>query len=348
MESVTVAEKPKARSGAAAGSVEHSGSLARGSCIDRYVVIDPLGQGGMGVVYAVYDPKLDRRVAIKLLRVDRGHRAGTERARQRLLREAQALAQLAHPNVVAVYDVGTFGDNVFMAMELVEGRTLRQLLVGGKQPSWRELLTMLIAAGRGLAAAHRAGLIHRDVKPDNIVLGNDGRVRMLDFGLARTADLDHEDEPAGESGESPPAPADLLDSGQRQLRSPLTEQGSVLGTPAYMAPEQEDGRAVDAACDQFSFCVTVYEALYGHLPGKHESSDGAPASARVPAWVRRILVRGMSAPPQERFPSMEALLDALARDPGARRRRLLAAAGFAATVAAATLLFMRAMPTRLC
>jgi serine/threonine protein kinase len=202
-------------------------------------VLDRIGAGGMGVVYAAYDPELDRRVALKLLRPDR---FGSDADRLRLLREAQALARLADPHVVSVYDTGTFGDRVFVAVELVEGETLRQWLGGLRAAprSWREVLARFLPAGRGLAAAHAAGLVHRDFKPENVLLGRDGRVRVADFGLAEAAP-----EPGGKLAALP------------------AEWGLVLGTPAYMAPEQLRGIAVDARSDQFSFCVALFEALYG-------------------------------------------------------------------------------------
>ena len=153
--------------------------LERGRTIDRYVVIEQLGRGGMGVVYRAYDPELDRSVAIKVLRAAR-----TDQARARLLREAQALARLTHPNVVAVHDAGTFGDEVFIATELVDGTTLKAWL-REKPRTRREILAVLVAAGDGLDGAHRAGLVHRDFKPDNVMIGKDGRARVLDFGLAR-------------------------------------------------------------------------------------------------------------------------------------------------------------------
>jgi tetratricopeptide (TPR) repeat protein len=274
-------------------------ALARGAAVGRYLVLDRIGAGGMGVVYAAYDPELDRRVALKLLRPDR---FTGEVDRLRLLREAQALARLADPNVVAVYDAGTFGDRVFVAMELVEGETLRQWLGAGSR-SWREILDRFLPAGRGLAAAHAAGLVHRDFKPENVLLGRDGRVRVVDFGLAEAAP-----EPGGE------------------LATPLAECGLVLGTPAYMAPEQIRGLAADARSDQFSFCVTLYEALYGERPFAGTAPRGAPAGTKVPGWLRAVVLRGLKASPEERYPSMAGLLRDLERDPEAVRRLWLAAA----------------------
>ncbi|HEY3571423.1 MAG TPA: serine/threonine-protein kinase [Thermoanaerobaculia bacterium] len=299
--------------------------LDRGATVGRYVVLDRIGAGGMGVVYAAYDPELDRRVAIKLLRPDR---FSSEGGRLRLLREAQALARLTHPNVVAVHDAGTFGERVFVAMELVEGETLREWLKAGSR-SWREVLDRFLPAGRGLAAAHAAGLVHRDFKPENVLLGRDGRLRVVDFGLAKAlADAAEEPAAAGEAAE---------DSGGA-LVTPLTEWGVVLGTPAYMAPEQLRGIAADARSDQFSFCVALYEALYGERPfagdGPRALAEAvlrgavreAPAGTRVPGWLRAVVLRGLKVSPEERYPTMDDLLRDLEHDPAAVRRRWLAAA----------------------
>ncbi len=279
--------------------------LERGALVGRYVIVGTVGEGGMGVVYAGYDPELDRKVALKVLRPER---AASASARARMLREAQAIARLSHPNVVAVHDAGTFGEQVFLAMEYVEGQTLRGWLLE-KPRSWREIVDLFVLAGQGLAAAHAAGLIHRDFKPDNVLLGKDGRVRVADFGLARPVDMeeDEETETSG-SGGSPS----------------ITAWGMVLGTPSYMAPEQLQGRAADARSDQFSFCVALYEALYGERPFPGEPSEIQPA--RVPAWLRQILLRGLNDAPAARYPSMDDLLRALGKDPAVVRRRWLAAA----------------------
>jgi tetratricopeptide (TPR) repeat protein/tRNA A-37 threonylcarbamoyl transferase component Bud32 len=284
----------------------------RGAAVGRYIMLDRLGGGGMGVVYAAYDPELDRKIAIKLVRAS----AATE-ARDRLLREAQAMARLSHPNVIAVYDVGTVDDEVFIAMELVDGPPL-STLVKDQRPAQHELLSIFLQAGRGLAAAHAAGIIHRDFKPDNVLVGKDGRVRVLDFGLARAAG---EDDPKA-------APVELGKeteiSGRQALATPLTQTGAFLGTPAYMAPEQMTGKATDARTDQFSFCIALYEALYGERPFTgdtmlalaHNVISGqvraVPNDSQVPTPLRSVLLRGLSAKPEERFPSMEALLEALA------------------------------------
>jgi tetratricopeptide (TPR) repeat protein len=307
----------------ASGSAE---ALDRGATVGRYVVLDHIGAGGMGVVYAAYDPELDRRVAVKLLRPDR---FSSEAGRLRLLREAQALARLTHPNVVAVHDAGTFGDRVFVAMELVEGEALRQWLKAGPR-SWREVLDRLLPAGRGLAAAHAAGLVHRDFKPENVLLGKDGRVRVVDFGLAKAL--------ADAAEEPPPAETEAAEDSGGALLTPLTEWGVVLGTPAYMAPEQLRGIAADARSDQFSFCVSLYEALYGERPfpgtNPREIAEAvtrgvvreAPAGTKVPGWLRAVVLRGLKVNPEERYPTMDDLLRDLERDPAAVRRRWLAAA----------------------
>jgi tetratricopeptide (TPR) repeat protein len=286
--------------------------LPRGTTIRHFVVLERIGAGGMGVVYAAYDYGLDRRIALKLVR-DRG--GATPRAR--LLREAQALAKLSHPNVVAVYDVGQHADDVYVAMELVEGASLRAWLVEQTR-DWRSILAVFRSVGAGLAAAHAAGIVHRDVKPDNILIGRDGTVRVSDFGLALIAPS----EAADRDGVEPP-PAGTV-----------TVTGMVMGTPAYMAPEQHAGASeIDARADQFGFCVALYEALHGVRPfagddgpalraaiaaGRFE--PGAPGRD-VPAWLRRVVQRGLAADPGARFPSMTELVAELGRDRQRRRRR---------------------------
>src|SRR5450432_4380055 len=162
-------------------------TLARGATIGRYVVLGLVGRGGMGEVYAAYDPELDRKVAVKLLRVKPGNGVSLAEGRQRTLREAQAIARLSHPNVVIVFDVGTFEDQVFIAMEFVDGNTVTYWLQSQLR-SWQDILKVFMAAGRGLTAAHDKGLVHRDFKPDNVMVGRDGQVRVMDFGLARQMD----------------------------------------------------------------------------------------------------------------------------------------------------------------
>ncbi|HEX8796649.1 MAG TPA: serine/threonine-protein kinase [Polyangiaceae bacterium] len=304
-----------------------------GARIGRYVVIGHLGAGGMGSVYAAYDAQLERRVAIKVLRPS----ARGTGAHARLLREAQAMARLTHPNVVTVYDVGAYGDDVFIAMEHIEGRTLKAWMANSH--SWREVLAVLEAAGRGLAAAHAAGIIHRDFKPENVLLGKDGRVLVADFGIARA----HGSEPARVEAApvsahgSSPEPL----TGPSSLETPLTETGQLLGTPGYMAPEHALDARDDARSDQFSFAVTLYRALYGQLPFVFSSFSTyltaldspprpPPANTRVPAWVHAVVARGLARDPENRFASMDEMLAALDRDP--TRRRLgwvLAAAAIA-------------------
>jgi predicted Ser/Thr protein kinase len=278
--------------------------------LGRYRVIREVGAGGMGTVYAAHDPDLGRVVALKLLRADAP--AGLE-YRARLGREAQAMARLAHPNVVAVHDIGTVGDQLFVAMERVEGGTLRAWM-RASQRSFREIADVLCAAGRGLAAAHAAGVVHRDFKPDNVLVGTDGRVRVTDFGLARLAAAERQPEAA----QPPPEDSPIT----------LTLSGALLGTPAYMAPEALLGERVDERSDLFSFCTTFWEALYGERPyaGRNLAQlraavvDGAlrprPKDSGVPDAVHQALERGLCVDPSARWPSMNALLVAI--EAGAR------------------------------
>ncbi|HEY0993040.1 MAG TPA: serine/threonine-protein kinase, partial [Kofleriaceae bacterium] len=295
--------------------------LVAGRRVARYVLLERIGQGGMGVVWAAHDPELDRKVAVKLVHA---HKA-SERARGRLLREAQAMAKLSHPAVVPVFDVGAVGDQLFIAMELVDGVTLRHALASASPGA---ALAMFVAAGRGLAAAHDAGIVHRDFKPENVMVGRDRRVRVTDFGIARLAAADD---------------VELTDSITEPWR-PLTRAGAIVGTPRYMAPEQRRGEPADARSDQFSFCLALWEAVLGTLPHLHPAqirpslgstvtaqpscpvppdsgsassldppgdaagASDAPAarasSRRSPAWLRRILTRGLASDPAERWPSM--------------------------------------------
>jgi eukaryotic-like serine/threonine-protein kinase len=317
--------------------------LQRGASIGRYVVLETLGAGGMGIVYAAFDPELDRKVALKLLRP--GARRDPETARARLLREAQALAKVSHPFVIAVHDVGTYEDQVFVAMEFVDGTDMGQWLRARPRPH-AEILPLMRMAGEGLAAAHAAGLVHRDFKPENVLVGHDGRVRVVDFGLARSMDVDVDvDELPSDDVDSTVDPASL--DATQQPRASLTQAGTIMGTPRYMAPEQHGGGPVDARSDQFSFCVALYEALYREhpFPGttvpqialsvlegriRDPNRDG-PA---VPAWIRRVVVRGLAVEPSDRWPDMPTLLAALGRDPTVRRRRVtlgLVLGGIAAT-----------------
>jgi tetratricopeptide (TPR) repeat protein len=283
--------------------------------VGRFVLLERLGAGGMGVVYAAYDEQLERKVAIKLVRSRRGAPA-TDPS---LLREAQAQARLAHPSVVTVFEVGALPDGgLFIAMELVRGGTLRAWRAAAPR-SWREVLRMYVAAGEGLAAAHRAGLVHRDVKPDNILVGDDGRARVTDFGLAALP-AEAGPEAGATALATPPGPA---------------------GTPGYMAPEQQRGTAVDARSDQFGFCASLYEALAGERPfadlaflgGDRPAPRRAAPDPAHPRWLWDAIARGLSLDPAARFPSMDALLAELTRHLDRPRRRALALGGAAAVLA---------------
>ncbi len=311
------------------GEALDGGQLRRGQAIGRYMVVEMLGQGGMGIVYAAYDPDLDRKVALKLLR-QRGSSA-TRSSRSRLLREARAMAKLHHPNVVTVYEVGTSGDDDFVAMQYVEGSNLGEWLSeGGRRASWRQIVGAFQQAGRGLAAAHRAGLIHRDFKPTNVLVDQEGRVRVTDFGIAQLL---------GDEAEAPEA------DGANVPIDGLTRTGATMGTPAYMAPEQYLGKETNERTDQFSFCVALYEALYGERPfagADYDALRGSvtagtvrdePHGADVPGWIRKILLRGLSVDPDARYPDMAALLADLSRDPAESRRRLMMVGGFLIVVA---------------
>jgi eukaryotic-like serine/threonine-protein kinase len=303
--------------------------VGRGTRIGRYLVANLVGAGGMGAVYAARDPELDRCVAIKLLH----HHVGESERACRLLREAQAMARLVHPNVVQVYDVGEHGSRTFIAMELVEGRTLRSWAQEPGRRSW-EIAAAFIEAGRGLEAAHEAGLLHRDFKPDNVFIANDGKVKVGDFGLACPLD------PAAPSFASAP-----------DLSGPHTRSGQVGGTPAYLAPEVIAGGPPSMASDQFAFCVSLWEALYGQRPYAggsafallEEARAGRvqpPPSKRAPAWLRKVVLRGLALDPAARYPSMRALLKALDRKPG----RLLPAAVLGLAALAAVVVAVRPPP----
>ena len=312
--------------------------LQRGDRLGRYTVLELLGHGGMGLVYAAYDPQLDRRVAVKVLRA-RGSRGSTERARQRLLREAQAMAKLSHPNVVAIHDVGTVEHEVFIAMEYVDGGSLDRWLHEKPRP-WREVVAVFAEAGRGLAAAHAVGLVHRDFKPANVLLDRAGRARVTDFGLAQIGD------PTSTGSSSEMTGPSLV----------LTSGDGLLGTPAYMAPEQHARTGVDARTDQFGFCVALYEDLFAFHPfggdtiGEMASAVSrgqlreVPSDMDVPAHVRRALMRGLAREPSARWPDMDALIAALLDDPARRRRRWLGMAAAVAGIAGVVALAARKPP----
>lgn len=304
--------------------------LERGTQVERYLILNPVGQGGMGVVYAAHDPELDRKVALKLLRSDKARPGATDEAAA-LLREAQAMARISHPNVITVHDVGTVGGSVFIAMEFIQGQNLHEWVRQQPHPTPQEVLRVFLQAGQGLLAAHRAGLVHRDFKPANVLLGRNGRVCVTDFGLARLTPL-----PREEDGARLPEV-----EGGAQLATPVTQAGLVMGTPHFMPPEQYLGGGMDARTDQFSFCASLFWALYrehaveprlmveaatqavqrqGTAPPGTEAwrllprgtAKVPPAEARVPARMRGAMMRGLSLHPEDRFPSMEALLEELA------------------------------------
>jgi tRNA A-37 threonylcarbamoyl transferase component Bud32 len=318
-------------------------AVAPGSTLGRYWLERELGAGAMGVVHAAFDPDLKRRVAIKVLR----EANDTAEARERLLREARAMARLAHPNVVTVYEVGTTSGRDFVAMELIDGESIAAWLRGAA-PGHAAILDAFIAAGRGLAAAHAAGIVHRDFKPHNVLRSRDGRIAVTDFGLARAA----QDGPPVELDETLPIGAE---ASSQAPRTELTATGALLGTPAYMAPEQWRGGAVTPATDQFAYCVALWEALAGERPFRGPTLDDlrdqiarGPAAidaSRIPRRLRNVLRRGLDPDPARRWPSMKALLGHLAR---ARRRPGVAlaiaiAAGALAT-AAAVIAGLRAGP----
>jgi tetratricopeptide (TPR) repeat protein/predicted Ser/Thr protein kinase len=278
--------------GSGSGIYAQNTTLARGDMVGRYLVLSILGSGGMGSVYAAHDPELDRKVAVKIVQPTERMKASSADARQSLAREAQALARLSHPNVVAVHDVGDYEDGVFIAMEFVDGTTLRTWHHTAK-PDWRTVLDVFVAAGRGLAAAHDEDIVHRDFKPENVMVDRNGGVRVLDFGLAHS------------EGEE-------LETADRRR-----------GTPAYMAPERHEWKRADARADQFSFCVALYEMLYERKPFAGATSDeiaiqilrgklcAPPKASPVPATIGRAIMRGLSRDADQRFPTMHALLDEL-------------------------------------
>ncbi|MBV1857543.1 MAG: protein kinase [Nannocystaceae bacterium] len=316
------------------------GKPATPAVIGRYEVIDRLGAGGMGIVYSARDPDLDRIVAVKVLR---SRLIPDSQGRSRLVREAQALAKLSHPNVVHVYEVGRDSGQVFIAMEFVKGRTLSKW-VRDEEPSVAEVLAKFVAAGRGLLAAHTAGVIHRDFKPENVLVGDDDRVRVMDFGLARPS-ID------GDTLTEMRAPAG--DLGLGVTPESMTQTGMVMGTPAYMDPQQLLGTTADARSDQYSFCVSLYESLVGRRPFKGSTvtelfatmRDGKPESVefpggKVPRSVQPLLRRGLAYDRDRRYPTFAELLGALEAAAVARPSRwsrwLLPAAGVVALASAGT------------
>jgi tetratricopeptide (TPR) repeat protein len=299
--------------GANAAGQNGRGPIERGQSVGRYLIVDMLGAGAMGVVYRAYDPDLDRALALKVVGdADNGSTAGAKE-QARLLREAQAMARVSHSNVIQVFDVGELDTSVYVAMELVDGATLKEWLVPKRTPN--EILDVFEAAGRGLAAAHAQGLTHRDFKPDNVMVDGAGQPRVLDFGLARASHRPEVDE-STESVRTAENPVSLDTS--------MTEAGTLLGTPAYMSPEQYRGEPADHRSDQFAFCVALFEALVGRRPFKGSTVSALAASVThgridlptrppVSRGMMQAIVRGLSVEPDARHPSMQALLAALRR-----------------------------------
>ena len=320
---------------ATAPSPSTSVKLPPREVLGRFRIERKLGEGGMGVVHAAFDPDLERRIALKVLR-----HASSDDARARLLREARAMAKLSHPNVITVFDVGSADDQDFVAMELIDGETLGEWMQHAR-PRRRETLAAFMAAGRGLAAAHAEGLVHRDFKPSNVLRSRAGRIVVTDFGLARLADS---------PGEPVSEPAAATSGATTR-----TVTGALVGTPAYMAPEQWTGGTPTPATDQFAFCVALWEALAGARPYAGTTLDelktavlAGPASVDsepIPRALRGVLRRGLAIDPAHRWPSMDALLGALEQIIGRRRRVIITAAALAAVAGVVVLVVAARRPS---
>ena len=300
--------------------------------IGRYLILDELGRGAMGVVFAAYDPQLDRKVALKLIQ----GAPNSTIAGERLLREAQAMARLQHPNVIAVHDAGVHLGDVYVAMELFDGVTLAKWM--REKHGWRETCELFLSAAAGLSAAHQAGLVHRDFKPANVMVGPRGEVKVLDFGLARVEHRPH---------------AELESSQPNDMR--LTQTGKVMGTPAYMAPEQWEGAELNAAADQFAFCVALFEALYGQRPFDGDRTETLMASVLrgkprepergdVPRGIHAVVLRGLAPAKADRFASMDALAAALRRELVGRGRKGIWAAVAVVGIGVAAVYYGQAEP----
>jgi len=331
--SITQADTPKRRARKAAEDA------VRGR-VGHFQLLEMLGDGGMGMVYSAYDLHLDRKVAIKILH--EGSTDDEQLRNQRLLREAQAMAKLSHPNVVPIYEVGIDGHTVFLAMEYVAGQTLAQWL--DTKPPLSAIIDVFRQAGRGLAVAHEAGIVHRDFKPANVLVDGHGHARVTDFGIARVISVNEPEEITTGRVVRVDVGVANGDITPPSLSTPLTERGAVIGTPAYMSPEQHRGATVDARSDQFSFCVTLYEALFGKRPfegsGKELTNNVLDAplelpDSSAPSWITTIVRRGLERDPDRRFSSMTELVAALGRAPVQRRRRIAAGALAAVAIASA-------------
>jgi len=297
-------------------------SLPRGTQLGRYVLLGRVSGRDEGVVYGAYDPQRDHKIGLKLFLPGGDEDKDARTLRMQLVRQAQRVAELSHPCVEQVYEAGVYGPWVFLATEFIDGIDVAQWMEARDDPfPWPEVLRVFREAGRGLAAAHKLGVVHRDFNPSNVIMGKGGRLVVVDFGLAHQVEEAIDDIDISQLRES------MTGSSDDVLPAPMS------GTPAYMAPEQHLSGMADARSDQFSFCVALYEALYGERPfsgnrpraialeaAKHKVR-AAPEGSTVPAWLRAVVVRGLSPRPDDRFPSMEALLRELARDPVDRRRR---------------------------
>jgi tetratricopeptide (TPR) repeat protein len=317
--------------------------------VGRYELVELLGSGGMGSVYRAHDPDLSRDVALKVLHQRFEEHPSSSDYRHRLLREAQALAKLSHPNVVAAFDVGTHEDILFVAMELVPGESLRDWLTQPRSP--QEVLKVMIAAGHGLVAAHTAGVLHRDFKPANVMVSPDGRVRVVDFGLARAT---------GANGSLEPEPvplAELEEDNPSLLQSELTETGMLLGTPGYVAPEQLRGEPANMLTDQYGFAVTAFVAVTGQRPygGSTLASYRAALFGDapiiwprgVPRRLRRVIERGLARSPEDRYPSVAAMVEALEELVAPRRRiGALVALALGSTLVATTVVMAKSRVNR--
>ncbi|MEE9385749.1 MAG: serine/threonine-protein kinase [Nannocystaceae bacterium] len=337
-----------------------SKSLMRGESLGRYVILEEIGAGGFGRVYAAYDPDLDRKVALKVMKT-RWNALGT--ARDQLLHEAQALARLSHANVVTVYDVGDTGGEFYLSMEFVDGLTLKQWYLQETR-SWRDVRDVMIDAGRGLACAHAAGIVHSDFKPNNVLVDTRGHVAVADFGLARAL------QQVTANGSRSPADSHISQYRRSTAISttrstpgalPLADElDFVAGSPPYMAPERFNGGEVDERSDQFSYCVALFEGLYRRKPFPQQTVEELrvaigyghielPAvDSEVPQWLEDICLRGLRVSPHERFESMDELLAALSVNPGARkaqRRAVVVTAGLSAAAAIVLTTLIQADPT---
>jgi tetratricopeptide (TPR) repeat protein/tRNA A-37 threonylcarbamoyl transferase component Bud32 len=321
-------------------------ALSKGDTVDRYVVLERLGAGGMGEVLAAWDPALDRKVALKLLKAEHQNSAIADELRLRLMREAQALARMTHPNVVTVHDVGIVEGQVYLAMEFVEGQTLTKWLTE-KPRTWREILEIFLDAGEGLAAAHEAGVTHRDFKPDNVVVSRHGRARVMDFGLA----YEH-----GQRAAEAETPLPTAETPTGSMRRRITLPGIMLGTPAYMSPEALYGKPTDPRSDAFSFAIALFEALYGVRPFEGETAPAVaaemqlnrvrppPRKTQVPRRIHELLLKALRANPDERFQTLRALLVQLGRRKSSRRRQVVTVA--VAVLATLSLVVVAALARR--